>query len=147
MDRHFSIGRITGVLLGIAVWGVAPAKAQMPAAFRWLAYRNDTVLLPVRVQGGSLGPDGRLRFGPPHFIGPSQRAGVPGEVAWDQIVVPGLKTIVITDPVNPNRVYFRGQILFGNQDQFYSIQVNGIGPDRVPRVRMVLIPPPPMLRR
>jgi hypothetical protein len=145
MDSQFTTVRIAGLLLGIAVWGGSPAMAQMQAPVRWLAYRNDTVTLPIRIQGGSVGPDLKFRFGPPHFIGPSRRAGVPGEIAWDQIVVPGLKTILITDPVNINRVYFRGQILFGNFDQFYSIQLAGVGPDKVPRVRMVLIPVPAMM--
>lgn len=145
MGTYFTFGRIAGLLLAIAVWGASPAMAQMPVAFRSLGYRNDTVTLPIRVQGGSFGPDGKVRFGPPHFIGPSRRPGVPGEIAWDQIVFPGIKTILITDPVNPNRVYFRGQVPFGNQDQFYSVQTIGIGPDRVPKVRLVPTPFPGMM--
>jgi hypothetical protein len=140
MATHLTTARMAALLLAVALGGAAPATAQVPV--RLLVYRNDTGILPVRVQGGSILPNGMPRLAPPHIILPSGRVGLPGATAWDQIVAPGPKLIVITDPQNPNRVYFRGQILFGNQNQFYSIQMAGMGPGRVPMVRLVPIAPP-----
>jgi hypothetical protein len=98
-----------GGLLALLVVGMLPA----PAMAAWLGFRNDTDRAVV-VQGFSI-VGGVVRQGARHTIQPEQ-------LSWDQIVVPGNKLIVIVDAKQPTRTLFRGTVIFGAADQFFSIQ-------------------------
>jgi hypothetical protein len=101
----------TGLCLVVfLVCGATQARAA------WIGYKNDTGAVIV-VQGSS--PVG---VGVPHQINPTQ-------AAWDQVKA-GNKTVTITDP-RTNKLLWKGNVMVGDQDLFYSIQVGKDGSCRL----------------
>jgi len=122
------------MLLALTLCGALPATAEAA----WMGYTNGTNMV-VLVQGSSQAPNAMIRRGPPHQINPK-------EAAWDQ-VQPGVKTITIFDPRQPNKIFFHGQVTVGDKDVFFAIQPDGVGPDKVPRVKLVPVAPPANMPR
>ena len=98
------------LVLAVITLGAATADARAG----WLGYRNDTKG-PVIVQGFSM-VNRVLRQGKRHTL-------QPGETAWDLIVTPGNKLIIIVDAKQPTRTLYQDTILIGPAGtQFYAIQ-------------------------
>lgn len=105
--RTLGVGRLGLVVLA----GVLFAPVGAHAA--WLGYRNDTHT-PVIVQGFSV-VNNRVLPGKPQVL-------YPGEIAWNSMLVPGVKKLVIGNAKAPNQPRTTKSVLSGNDDLFYSIQ-------------------------
>jgi hypothetical protein len=105
----------------------------------WLGFRNDTRAVIV-VQGASV-VDNKLRWGKPYRL-------LPGEVYWEPIVVTGEKVVAVFDPRQPNRPVHQENIVTGDEDQFFSIQVEAPPapakgqPPAPPKIKLVPTDPP-----
>ena len=101
----------------LRVWCLAgPLVLLLPtlAEASWLGFRNETKSVIV-VQGASI--DGnRLRWGKPYRL-------LPGEIYWEPILITGEKVIAVFDPRQPNRPLHQETIKTGDEDQFFSIQL------------------------
>jgi hypothetical protein len=112
----------------------------------WLGFRNDTTS-PVIVQ--TTGIVNRIaRQGKAHIL-------MPGDVSWDQLIVPGSQLITIADAKQPIRTLYLNAIPFTGNDLFFSIQADlvtapagtkprppGVAPTRVKLVPTKGPPPP-----
>jgi hypothetical protein len=110
----------------------------------WLGFRNDTRAVIV-VQGASM--DGnKLRWGKPYRL-------LPGEIYWEPIVITGDKVIAVYDPRQPNRPVHQETITTGDEDQFFSIQLETPPPPAKgqqpapPKIKLVPTDPPKKPRR
>jgi len=113
--------------LAVAYALAAPATGQAA----WFGYRNDTN--KVMVVQTSVTVNGRLIRGKAHVL-------YPGEMAWDNMAAPGLRTITVFDPKANNRVVAQENIFIQNQDVFLSAQMR-------PAPQLPGRPPqPPVLR-
>jgi hypothetical protein len=110
MMRHLRGWNAGSVLL--AVIGLAAIAPGADAA--WLGFRNDTNGTLV-VQGASL-VNNLPRWGKPNRL-------LPGEVYWENILVPGNKLIAVFDINQPNRPLHREILQCAGSDLFYSIQI------------------------
>jgi hypothetical protein len=122
--------RLRGWLAAGLILLVPPAVADAA----WLGFRNDTRAVIV-VQGASL-INNKPRWGKPYRL-------LPGEVYWENILVPGEKVIAVFDPAQGARPVHQENITTAESDQLYSIQVEpppppGKGqPPAAPKVKLV----------
>lgn len=104
-----------------------------------MGFRNDTSSVLI-VQGASL-HNNRSRWGKPYRL-------LPGEVYWESIVVTGEKVVAVFDPRQPNRPIHQENITAGDEDQFFSIQVEQPPPPAkgqppaAPKFKLVPTDPP-----
>jgi hypothetical protein len=135
MMRHLRGWNAGSLLLAV----VCLAGAAPVADAAWLGFRNDTNGTLV-VQGASIVNNG-LRRGKPNRL-------LPGEVYWENILVPGPKLIEVYDIRQPNRPLHREIIQTAGTDLFYSIQIDpgspgGNGqPPTPPKMKLVPTKPP-----
>src|SRR5437870_3113686 len=87
MTARRRAGFVAGLTLAVA--GLLPAVADAA----WLGFRNDTPNAII-VQGASL-VNTQPRWGKPYRLDP-------GEVYWENILVPGNKLVHVYDPKQPN---------------------------------------------
>lgn len=104
----------------------------------WFGYRNDT--MAVMVVQTSVTVNGRVVRGKAHLL-------YPGEMAWDNMAAPGLRTITVFDPKAKNRVVAQENIFIQNQDVFLSAQLRPVPlipgrPPQPPQVRLIPARPP-----
>jgi hypothetical protein len=92
------------------------------------------------VQGTSI-VRGVIQRGPLHVL-------QPGQVAWDVIIAPGNKLIIIADAKQPTRTLYRNTIQCGGSDLFFSIQpdVPPKGQEDPPGKPKVEKPAPPKVK-
>jgi hypothetical protein len=110
MRRHLRGWNAGSLLLAV----VSLAGAAPPAEAAWLGFRNDTNNTLV-VQGASF-VNNVPRWGKPNRL-------LPGEVYWENILVPGPKLIAVFHINQPNRPLHREIIQTAGTDLFYSIQI------------------------
>jgi len=115
-------------LLAVAVVGAAPATGRAAA----LGFRNDSDRALV-IQASTI-INNTVRRSRPELVRP-------GKEILDTAVPPGNRIINIYDPKQPNWPLFRGTLLIGPKDQFYSIQMD-VGPSGEARVKVVPLPVP-----
>lgn len=122
--------------LAIAAWlGLLPA----PADAAWLGFRNDTQNVIV-VQGASI-VNNQPRWGKPYRL-------FPGEIYWENILIPGNKLIHVYDPKQPNVPLLREVIQFQGADLFYAVETDttpgkdGKTPAAGSKVKLVPTKPP-----
>jgi hypothetical protein len=118
------------IVLALAI----PATGQAA----WFGYRNDTTR--VMVVQTSVTMNGRLIRGKAHVL-------YPGEMAWDNMAAPGLRTITVFDPKANNRVVAQENIFIQNQDVFLSAQMRPVPqlpgrPAQPPVLRLIPARPP-----
>jgi hypothetical protein len=78
-----------------------------------IGFRNDTKG-PVIVQGMSI-INGVVRQG-------KRLTLQPGDVAYDTVVVPGNKLIIVRDAKQPTRTLYQGTIQCGRNNLFFSVK-------------------------
>jgi hypothetical protein len=81
----------------------------------WVGFRNDTGV-PILVQGASVVNNNQLRRGRARLL-------LPGEVYWDNILLPGKKIIFIADAQQPTRILSQDAIIVAGADLFFSVQL------------------------
>jgi hypothetical protein len=104
-------------VLALAALSFQPATAEAAS----IGFRNDTDS-PLMLQGMSI-VNGVVRRGKLHVL-------QPGDVAWDPIIAPGNKLVVIADPSQPTRTLCQETIVCGVTDAFYSIQPDSPNPPK-----------------
>jgi hypothetical protein len=122
--------------------------AALPLQAGPIGFRNDTKN-PIKVQGMSV-INGIIRQGKCHTI-------EPGATAWDTIIAPGNKIIIVTDAKQPTKTLVQETIQVGAGTVFYSIQPKedpaakaGVKPAKeknAAKVKLVPTMPPAVLPR
>jgi len=115
-------------LLAVAGVGAGPATSRAAA----LGFRND-LDKPIVIQAATI-INNTVRRGRPELVRP-------GKEILDPAVAPGNRIINIYDPKQPNWPLFRGTLLIGTKDQYFSIQMD-VGPNGEARVKVVPLPIP-----
>jgi len=100
------VGLCGAVLLGLLLPAAADAA--------WVGFRNDTGS-PILVQGASV-VNNQLRRGRARLL-------LPGEVYWDNVLLPGKKIIIVADTQQPTRVMSQDAIIVAGADLFFSVQL------------------------
>lgn len=129
--------RHTGVTLAPIFTAFAVASAPGHVFAAWLGFRNDTTR-PVVVQTISAGQGNRaLKAGKPQQL-------YPGEVAWDSVIQPGKRSILVLDARQPNVLLGRREITVNADDQFFSLlRGPGVAVRIIPTSRPRKGPPSP----
>lgn len=93
---------------------LCPAAA--PAG--WLGLRNDTAAVLVVQQSHVV--NNKVTLGRPLVL-------YPGEVNWDSVVQPCVRTIAVYDLRQPQRPLYENKVSCGGPDLLYSVKPSGAG--------------------
>jgi len=84
----------------------------------WLGFRNDTQAVIVVQQ--SYVVNNQVVPGRPRVL-------YPGEVNWDSVIHPCVRTIAVYDPRQPQRPLYQEKLSCGAHDLFYTVKPAGAG--------------------
>jgi hypothetical protein len=117
-------------LLGVAALA-ALAGAWLPttANAEVLTFRNDTKMALV-VQGACI-INGKVRRDQPVLVQPGASA---------RVVLPGTKQITVFNAQPPNLPLFQDSLPGGNDDLYFSMQLDPVGKVRMDRIKMPMAP-------
>jgi hypothetical protein len=103
----------------LKAWAVvALACWPAPASAGWLGLRNDTPAVLVVQQSHVV--NNKVTLGRPLVL-------YPGEVNWDSVVQPCVRTIAVYDPRQPLRPLYENKVPCGGPDLLYLVKPAGAG--------------------